>query len=332
MYFAGSTSKAQAAAALAHLIDGGNYSSLSQGWQTPIQSILRDDFVLKDEWATAHLTLDDAVSHRTGMPRHDRGMRVLHRDGSKFTIAENVRAMRHLDLSAPPRTAWQYCNYMYITLGHVVETLTGRWLGDVLRESLWGPLGMDSTFGDTEDAIAAAGYLATGYYWDEEKGEYVEAHVDSTKESGGAGLVISTVADYTKWVRCLIDQTAPLSKAAHKDIRTSRMLTTLGDREGMGEGDLTYGLGWNRKTHHGHVVYRHGGTEAAYSTQLYWIPSLRYAVVAMANTGLANQPEDEVVWRLIEDRLKVPQDERYQLTSRYVMLHDIHDAVLTPAA
>ncbi|TQV93740.1 penicillin-binding protein [Cordyceps javanica] len=316
LYFAGSTSKAFTAAAVAQLIDGGNHSALADGWSTTISSIIRNDFVMYEDWSTEHLTLDDAASHRTGMPRHDGAMFARHDDGSPVTTAQQVQNLRYLKPSAPPRTTFQYCNYMYVVLGYVAEALSGKWLGDVLRESIWEPLGMTATFGDTKDAVAAPEHLAAGYYWDPEAKKFVEMVLDSTRDSGGAGLVISTVSDYTKWARCLLDQTAPFSKAAHADIRKTRML--MGDDDkATGDGDMTYGLGWMKKTHHGEVVWMHGGTELAYSTQLYLIPRLRYAVVTMANSGLANSAENELVWRLIEDKLEVPQELRYNLTSSF---------------
>ncbi|KAM4057710.1 beta-lactamase [Hirsutella rhossiliensis] len=71
LYYVGSTTKAQTAVVLAQLIDSKAYPALSRGWSTPISSILRDDFVLQDEWATNHVTLDDAASHRTGIAGHD---------------------------------------------------------------------------------------------------------------------------------------------------------------------------------------------------------------------------------------------------------------------
>ncbi|OAA54626.1 Beta-lactamase/transpeptidase-like protein [Cordyceps fumosorosea ARSEF 2679] len=314
LYFAGSTSKAFTAAAVAQIIDSKNHSILADGWSTTISSIIRNDFVMYEDWSTEHITLEDAASHRTGMPRHDAAVFARHDDGSPVTIAQQVQNLRNLKPSAPPRTTWQYCNYMYTVLGHVAEAISGKWLGDVLHDSIWGPLGMTSTFGDTKDAVAAPEHLATGYYWDPKANKFVEMGLESTRETGGAGLVISTVSDYTKWARCLLDQTAPFSKAAHDEIRKPRMLT--GENEGgvMGDGDLTYGLGWMKKTYHGEVVWKHGGTMLAYSTQLYLVPRLRYAVAAMANTGLANSAEDEIVWRLIEDKLGVPQEQRYNLT------------------
>lgn len=34
---------------------------------------------------------------------------------------------------------------MFVVASHVVETLTGKWLGDFLRERIWEPLGMNGT-------------------------------------------------------------------------------------------------------------------------------------------------------------------------------------------
>lgn len=66
------------------MIASGNYTvpslpgtSTPLDWTTPISQIIPDDFVLSDAWATEHLTLEDALSHRTGLPRHDKSSASL---------------------------------------------------------------------------------------------------------------------------------------------------------------------------------------------------------------------------------------------------------------
>lgn len=61
------------------MIASGNYTvpslpgtSTPLDWTTPIAQIIPADFVLADPWATEHITLEDALSHRTGLPRHDK--------------------------------------------------------------------------------------------------------------------------------------------------------------------------------------------------------------------------------------------------------------------
>jgi CubicO group peptidase (beta-lactamase class C family) len=69
LFFGGSTTKAFTAAALAVLIANGNHTGLS--WKTPVVELIRDDFVLEDEVRTGLITVEDVLSHRTGMPRRE---------------------------------------------------------------------------------------------------------------------------------------------------------------------------------------------------------------------------------------------------------------------
>lgn len=52
LFYTGSTTKSFVAAGLSLLIDNASdYSNIQ--WTTPISHLLRDDFVLSDDWATA---------------------------------------------------------------------------------------------------------------------------------------------------------------------------------------------------------------------------------------------------------------------------------------
>ena len=192
-------------------------------WKTPIADILRDDFVLEDAWSTSHLTLEDALSHRTGLARHDWST-ARHYDGHEATVRDITRSLRHLPLAEPPRTTFQYCNLMYVVASHAVEILTNRWLGDVLKDWIWQPLGMNQTFFALEDARKAGADVAAGYYWDAKKAAYVEVRYMPMSEVSGAGSVLSNAKDYAKWIRSLIDGTGPLSPAVHEEIKKPRIL------------------------------------------------------------------------------------------------------------
>ena len=139
LFYAGSTTKAFIASALSLLIDNStSYSNIA--WNTPISTLIPADFVLEDTYATAHVTIEDALSHRSGMPRHDASY-----GGEGETIRSLTRSLRWLNSTAQPRARWQYCNMMYVVLSYVLETLTGVWVGDFLRERIWEPLEMRST-------------------------------------------------------------------------------------------------------------------------------------------------------------------------------------------
>ena len=247
------------------------------------------------------------------MPRHDLSS-VHDIDGRQATARDVVRNLRNLPTIAEPRTEWHYCNLMFVTLSHVVETLTGKWLGDVLREVLWAPLDMNATFFTVQDAHDAPNHFARGYAWHEDSQDYAPVPYMEVSEVSGAGSVISNVLDYAKWVKCLLHQAAPFSESTHKDIQTPRMMV------GMPNGGfdaILYGLGWERTTYNGHVLYTHNGGMHAYGAEVYWFPDAKYGVVAFANTaGTSNAVEQVLAFELIADKLGIPEDNRYNFTEK----------------
>lgn len=73
LFFTGSTTKSFISALAAGLVESPDHSV---SWQTPLVELIREDFVLDQrspagQWSTNHVTIEDALSHRTGLPRHD---------------------------------------------------------------------------------------------------------------------------------------------------------------------------------------------------------------------------------------------------------------------
>ena len=246
LFYTASTTKAFVAAALSLMVDSGNFSVADKplGWTTPLAAILPEDFVVggsdgngdsdsdSDDdaaWATRRLTVEDALSHRTGFAAHDlsRSRRyglAPDSQGRNATVRDVTRSLRYLPLHTSPRTEWRYCNLLYLVLSDVVETLLTSvddaswqrpWLGDVLHTWLWRPLGMASTFFSLDDARAAPNVLAQGYYYfdshdgynndNKKNGRFVGVPHMPLEEVSGAGAVISSVRDYARWLRCWID-------------------------------------------------------------------------------------------------------------------------------
>ncbi|ATY63225.1 penicillin-binding protein, putative [Cordyceps militaris] len=308
LWFGASTTKAFVAATLSQFIQNKSYPALAEdGWGTPIASIIPDDFVLADDWATKHSTLDDAVCHRTGLPRHDYTWQYT-TNGSHTPIRDVVRSLRHLPLTAEPRTVHQYNNLMYMVLSHVIETLTKKPLQTTFRELIWGPLKMNSTFLDVAEAKASPHHLATGYHWNQTSQSYGAIVHDTLQESGAAGI-ITNVLDHAKWMRSLLTRTGPLSSDTHDDIRRPRIISA---EPASGTDYRLYGLGWDRTVFHGEPLYRHIGEALSFGTTLYWLPKRNYGVVAMANVyKQGNIAGEVVVRRLVEDAMGIPDKDRF---------------------
>ncbi|KAH8431098.1 serine hydrolase domain-containing protein [Aspergillus melleus] len=170
-----STTKAFTAAAVSLAIDDSQKTPSPVSWTTPLSSIIRDDFVLADESATNNTTLEDALSHRTGLPGHELAMMIA---SPKESLQHEVRKLRSFPLSDAPRTVFRYCNHMYMAVSYAIEKLTGK------RKS-----------------PGASSRLVTGYTYVPDKDSYVaEPHLGYAPTTG-AGSMVSNVLDYAKWVR-----------------------------------------------------------------------------------------------------------------------------------
>ena len=309
LFYCGSTTKSFTAAAMSLLVDDKERFP-DIGWDTPVSSLIRDDFVLADAWATDHITLEDALSHRTGYPGHTMGI-------NNSDPRECVRRLRHLPMSAEPRTTWQYSNYMFTAVGHVIETLTGQWLGDFLREMLWGPMGMSSTYLRREDAETAEKTLAAEYWWDAEAESYLEVpHLPDGRGREGAGMVISNVEDYEKYLRHMMSESAPLSASGHAEIKKPRIFMPGGiGASSPYTGPQFYSLGWSGGVTKGQEFWFHNGRIREHVSEMWMFPSLGFGLVVLIN---ANQPSatSEIAWEVIYDRLGVEKERRHYVDKK----------------
>lgn len=234
--------------------------------------------------------------------------------------------MRNFPMAYEPRVEVSYCNFMFVVLTHVIECLTERRLEDVLRDSIWNPLEMESTYFDLQDAKDAPEHLSTGYYWNKEEEKMKPVPFAPTEPISGAGAIISNVYDYTKWVKCLLRKSEPLSEAVHQEMRTPR--TIFSPEPALGADVTLYSLGWFRTTVYGQVAYWHSGSVVSHGALVYWFPDLDYGVVLFAN--FASSVRQIIMMRLIEHKLQIPENKRYNMSKKLVQpIHQIPDGVLT---
>jgi len=157
-------------------------------------------------------TIQDLLRHTSGLTYRDRGTTPAHAlyPGSSVWAAERmtkddtIAALASAPLLFDPGSNWEY-GFSTDVLGFVVEAVTGKPLGAVLQERLWGPLGM----GDTSFALPAQkrARYALALATDPLTGNanpVIHHSTDKTQkwESGGGGTV-STASDYLRFAEML---------------------------------------------------------------------------------------------------------------------------------
>lgn len=320
-----STTKAHLCAAWALYIDSEANKSKPKderiGWTTPLAEIIRDDFVLSDPMRTAQVTLEDAVSHRTGLPRHE----LPYGWGDVDTVKGVVRHLRNLPLHNELRTTFEYCNTPFIAASHALETLTGVPLAQYLRENLWDPLGMTHTYGGYDEAKEAMRQhsdliLATSYTYsklptvpDAAEGRLVPDDLFNYPLVSGAGWAISTSADYAKWTHYLLNSSkgGPLSSSIIKELWTPRSIVPSDDHDPVPfDGMLNYGLGWFICTYKGRMVYWHPGGISGAGSLIMLAPELKWGVSFFANGADVSMTLKGLAMELLDRALGVPEGER----------------------
>ena len=245
------------------------------------------------------------------MPRHD-----LTWAGSNTTVRDVVRNLRHLPMTAEPRTKYQYCNMMYITITHFIETHTGKWLGEIFQKRIWEPLAMNSTFFSLSDAEATTydrrASLARGYLWLNGTREYCGvSYIDSAAMSG-AGAIISNVLDYAKWLRSMMKRAAPLSPAAHDALHFPRINIPPSVLNHTGyRGVHGYALGWIISNYRGEVMIWHNGALEGFATMMAYLPHKQWGFTMMAITVQGGTVAEQILtFELLDDLLKTPESEQ----------------------
>ncbi|KAG9962154.1 beta-lactamase/transpeptidase-like protein, partial [Aureobasidium melanogenum] len=293
LWFTGSTTKAFTAAAAALMVqDTAEYPEVS--WSSPLSTLLPGDFALQDDYYTSHITLEDALSHRSGLPRHD--LAYGWSEGREPDALDIIRTMKHLPLTAEPRTKWQYCNLMYGTVGQALAMLSGIDFSDMLKKLIWEPIGMRSTTTSTKEAMAARDKngqrtLSRGYFWN--KDHYLPEPYVNLDSLAGAGATISSVNDYALWIQALLNagtnDSSAINEAIYKDLTGARTIMG-GLFDTIQPIPPLYALGWINIMAGAHEVITHSGSVTGFGANVYIFPGEEIGLVSMANTmGSSNQ-------------------------------------------
>ena len=278
LFAIGSTTKAMTTTTLGMLVDEGKVE-----WDQPLREYL-PSFKLMDASVSGHITPRDIVTHRSGLPRHD----LLWYNNNSGTRGDMVKRLAHLELTADLREKFQYNNLMFMTAGHLIETLTGKSWEENVRERLFDPLGMvRSTFSvldSQRDADFAQPYRERD---DDRKLERIPfRRIDLI---GPAGSVNSSVNEMAKWLLFNLRHgkvgDRQLIQAATLDEIHSPQMPIPAKPERSDISAPAYAMGWVTDTYRGHRRLQHGGGIDGFITSVMFFPDDDLGLVTFTNVG-----------------------------------------------
>ncbi|KAF7343155.1 F-box domain-containing protein [Mycena venus] len=279
-------------------------------WDTKIKDVL-PEWGLMDEDMQNGVMIQDMLSHRTGLPRHDYS--AFTREGG---VSEMISTMRFLRPSAELRERYQYNNLMYETLSHLPPTLLNQTYESYITEHLFSPLGMASSTYSVAEA-EERGTLAHGFHWDMQ--DYLfglngtrTATVPYFHRPGeekiwaGAGGVLTSARDLSVWVAML------LNNGRHPSTNETVVPEDVVEHVALGvsvqRGKATYpelspkvyGCGQDRYSYRGYELIEHGGSNPGFKTQVTRFPNNNLGVIVLSNDENGNSLMETVKWRIID--------------------------------
>ncbi|KAK8045875.1 beta-lactamase family protein [Apiospora saccharicola] len=311
-----SCSKSLTAASVALLVDDDEKYPEVQ-WDAIMSELLPDDFVMPGVGYTENVTLDDVLSHKTGMPRHD--FSCLGPLASQTDTARSItRNLRNLSVAAPLRAKFMYNNLMYTVATHLIESKTQKPFSDFLEENFFVPLGMDSTHLQPSKSRerGLGDRIGTGHDWDKANARYLGFQWPDAPEAQGAGLVVSSANDLIKWVKALLHCEGPIHGRVFQGLVRLRTITELTWRKPKPHTTpAIYAAGLEVHTYRGQRVISHGGSGFGFSGYFFLLPDLHFGAVMLGNADGADDIESIVTKELIDELLGVPMPERLYLKS-----------------
>ncbi len=245
----------------------------------------------------SRVTIRHLLTHTSGLPDYEVLMDGAQKDkGPIWDPEHQIRDDEVLALLRKethglfaPGTRWAYSNSGYVVLGLIAAQAAGKPFGDVLRDRIFGPLGMTHTLayekGKHEVADRAYGHT-------KEPTGFRETDQSSTSATLGDGGVYSCLEDLAKWDEALRTN-ALLSKADMTPALTPVRLADGSEphwpKADQGGDNLfpgrpvAYGFGWFLDPSGGRPRMWHHGETMGFRSIVERFPADGVTVVVLAN-------------------------------------------------
>jgi CubicO group peptidase (beta-lactamase class C family) len=283
----GSITKVWTASLIMQLVDDGVLDL-----DAPVRRYV-PEFRVADEQASSQITVRHLCSHVSGF------------EGDIFTdtgrgddaVERYLATITEVPQLFPPGERFSYNNAGYVVLGRILEVLRGKPYNAILREQLFGPLGLTHAAADAYEAILHR--AAVGHIRPDPDGAPVPAPtwaLVSSNAPAGALLAMSA-ADLLRFARMHLDGGGEaLSAASVKAMQQRQVelpyLGILGD---------AWGIGWEIFDWDGGTVIGHDGGTVGQAAFLRVVPGAGVAVALLTNGGDPLPVYRELVGRALSE-------------------------------
>jgi len=237
------------------------------------------EFTLRDKQVEADVTVLQLFNHTAGW---DGDIMTDTGDGDD-ALARYVGLLADATQVTPLGSAVSYNNAALSVAGRVIEKVTGKTFEQAVRDLLFTPLGLTSSFYFRDDVMTRR--FVVGHEKKATGDVVVRRPWGMPRGIAPAGGITSTARDYLAWARFhLGDGTAPdgtrvLSRGTLEEMKVPTQAMA-----GSALGDFV-GISWLIRDVDGQRIVEHGGTMNGQYSELAMVPEKNFALTINVNCG-----------------------------------------------
>lgn len=238
------------------------------------------------------ITIHHLLAHTSGitnvnnLPEYNTDASLKHQ-----TPETLISLFKNKPLNFQPAEKYQYSNSNYNLLAFIIERVSGKKYGDFLRDEIFIPLKMESTFhhDDMTQIIAntAEGYAANGNF-----GLQKAPYLDWSSKTGNGSLV-TTAHDLLLWDRALYGDKILSAKAKAKIFKQY----------------AGSGYGWYLSKKYDKDYIYMNGRSPGFSSHISRYPSEEICVIVLENNyvSVANQIGNDLAGFVLKQDIEIPE-------------------------
>ncbi|KAF8928004.1 beta-lactamase/transpeptidase-like protein [Dissophora ornata] len=284
----GSLSKSFTAAAIGELVAEGKMD-----WDTTPVSKYLPEFQLHDRLLTSQVTIQDLLSHRTGILND--AIPWMWTLESKSILIERLR---YIESDSKLRSDTMYSNNMYAVAGEAAANVAGMPYENLVAEKIFKPLGLSNIGFSTPEMSKRYRNFAMPYtaesFEDAQNGRYIELPLeDMTPADQAAGGIHTNVLELARWGQTVMrlgemDGRQVLNKdsvieglSGHSIFRKYRSTSDFSPSS-------AYGFAWLLDTYKGNIMYQHTGHVIGYKSNMVIFPDSELVVAFLLNAEFSS--------------------------------------------
>jgi len=240
------------------------------------------------------VTVEHLLTHTSGIPTFQQVPGFQDHVRLDHTVAETMAIFANEPFEFSPGERYSYSSSGYIVLGAILEEVTGKRYEDLLRERIFGVIGMNSAQLNSHDRIIPG--RVSGYTVDH--GTVVNMPIVSGTMAFSSGGLMVSVDDLAKWDEALYGDRL-LTEGTKETMWSSHVLPT-----GRSTG---YGLGWMVTEFLGHRVLMHDGSIDGFLSAAWRLPEEHLFVAVLTNSDSPDVGPNVAAKEVVAALLGIPE-------------------------